>query len=179
MGERVHWVLNRPYGYDEDFWFRYGKNGEHALTPCEVIEDKKMCLGIIGNSALRPDQLLVSSRDRETIKVTIPETGNTIEFTMPGKSALIVLEPNICDRSLTDKIVKIDLLGEPDRHDHLYATSVGEIELAGWKAYWTPLQLYPTRLAHVRIVSQHTIESGEDPTIEEATRLREVFTKVS
>lgn len=178
MSERIYWSLNRPYGWDDNFNFRYGEAGQKALIPCQPIQDKGLCLGIVGNSHLRPDQLMVLDRDRSIIKVTIEGSGETVELSLPGKSALIVLEPNICDRELLTHIVRTDLSGNPDRHDHLYAAKIAEIETTDWVAYWAPLQL-SHKLTHVRLVARRTIERGEDPTIEDAQKLIDVFSKVS
>lgn len=178
MVEAIYWSLNRPYGHDDSFRFRYGENGEKALNPLQPILDRDLCLGIVGNNNLLPHHLLPSEKDRDAIMVTIAKTGETISLSMQGKSAQIILQPDVCSREFLNKMIKIDLQGEPNRRHHLHTTKVGQVEDTGcWKAIWAPIQL-KYLLPHVRLVATRTIDSGEDPTIEDAKALANIFSKI-
>lgn len=175
--ERVHWEINRPYGFDDSFRLHYSEGGKKTINPLEVIQDKELCLGVIDNSVLKPKRLMVFDKDREPIKVTIPKTGDTIEFGLQGKSAVIIFEPNVCNKEMVKNMVLAIFKFNPSSGRHLHATSVSEIENAGWVAYWAPLQLKHL-IDHVRLVAQSTIHQGTDPTIEEAESLANAFKKI-
>lgn len=172
--ERVHWLVNRPYGFDSQFRLHYGEVGEKTLNPLEPIVDENLCLGIVDGHNLSTKKMRFRESDSNPIRVTRPGNGETIEFTLPGKSAHIVFTPNLCDRSLLKDIVVNFMFDELDRRDHLHIATVRDIKAAGWVTYWAPLQ-FEKNLPHVRMVANRTIETGEPPTVGDISELIQVF----
>ncbi len=177
--EKILFFVNKPYGYDNLARFRYGPNWEKALNPCEPIGDKEMCIGIIENSVLKASRLMVTDKDREIIRVTAPETGDTKDLFLQGKSGFIILEPDACNKEFIKDTVANLLDSNGDRHDYVHVAKVKDIENAGWIAYWAPIQLdgrmRTAKIPHVRIIAKRTILTGEDPTINDVESLKEVF----
>lgn len=170
--------LSPYHGLDAYFRLCYGEYFSKKLNPCEQITDGGMQLGIIDNKRINPQRLMLVPKDREVVRVTIPETGEDIELTFPGKSAIICMIEEDCGPDLVREIVTNQLSGQPDRRDHLHMTTVGAAQEAGWVAYWAPLQL-ERKILHARLVVERTIRSGEEPTIEDAKRLANAFSLAS
>ncbi len=175
MAERIYREINRSFGVDTNACFRYGDQMEKKLEPAVAIGDKNLCLGVLENSILKPPRLLLFGKDREPIRVSIPSTNDIVEIAHPGKSALVVLQPNLCDRQSINDIV-ITIFGKTSTR-YLHVATVGEIEDAGWIPYYAPLQLRGL-MDHVRMVAKRTLESSEDPTMEDAENLTKVLTRV-
>jgi len=155
MGERIFWKVNQAYGFDNYLRFRYGEAGEKKLMPCERIEDKSLVVEVLDNSVLKPKRLMLFQKDRQPVLVTIPETGETIVFDMPGKSAKIILTPELCDRRTVKNMV-VETFGSKARRT-LHVACVKDLEDAGWIAYYLPLQL--SRLMdRARLVSKRTFK---------------------
>ncbi len=161
---------------DKNFHLSYGASKDKMLVPCEPITDELICLGIIGNGIVHAAKLLLLPKDRAPIHVQNPTTNEIYSLTYPGKSAILGLDPNICDKEILNLIVKGQLGTEPDRRDHLHISSVAKIMNAGWVAFWAPLQL-EHKIAHARLVAKRTIDYAEDPTLEDAQKLANVFEK--
>ncbi|OGM32492.1 hypothetical protein A2803_03430 [Candidatus Woesebacteria bacterium RIFCSPHIGHO2_01_FULL_44_21] len=154
----------------------YGEGFQKTLLPCEVIRDEELCLGIIGNSCLRPDKLHLNERDKNPVVVSIQSTGEIKRLDLPGKSAEIIFDPDSCGKHTAREIVSTTMGGRPDRRDNLYTATVGQINSAGWVAFWAPIQLeYKTR--HARIVANTTINYNIDPTESDLANLASVLTK--
>jgi hypothetical protein len=171
-----YYQLSKYHAIDSKARLRYGKEFEKMMIPCEPIADEDLSLGIIDNNKLNPRRLLLAPKDRNTILVTIPETGDTCKVDKPGKSASICLTPNDCGPDLVKRMVRDDLSGTPDRRDHIHIATIGKIKAAGWTPFWAPLQL-DKKILHVRMVAERTINSGDDPTEEDAIRLAQAFLK--
>lgn len=176
MSERLHQPRG-SYGFDGAFRLYYGPELTRQLNPCEPIEDDEMLLGVIGNGTLNPSRLILLERDRKPIYVTGPETHETCSLDLPGKSAIILLDPTKCDKRTTQEIVEHMLDGRYDRRDHLHVATVKDIKSTGWIPYWAPLQL-EGKFLHARLVCESSLE-GTDPSEEETTRLAGVFQKRS
>ena len=166
--------LSPYHGIDEHFRLCYGERFDKRLEPCEPITDWSVLLGIIDNKHINPQRLMLVPKDKEIVRVTIPETGDERTLTFPGKSAIICVAEDDCGPELIRNIVTGQLSGQPDRRDHLHMTTIGEVQGTGWVAYWAPLQL-ESKVLHARLVAERTIRSGEEPTIEDAKRLANAF----
>ena len=177
MVDRIEWFINRPYGVDNYARLRYGESGQNALIPCEPVQDRSLCLGIVGNSKLKIDKLMITDTDRKPIKVTSEATSETVLLTYPGKSAFVIFEPNACDKSFVKETVTYLLNSTADRRDRIHVATVAEVEEAGWTVFYAPLQLKPI-YNHMRIVSKRTIATGEDPTVNDIEKLKSVFTLI-
>lgn len=169
--------LSNVHGIDNYLQLYYGSQLEKRLQPCAEIKDRGMLVGIVGNGSVRPDQLLLTDRDREPILVTIPETGETCKVYMPGKSGIIILNPSKCGKDELKDIVNNHLGGQYDRHDHLHAATIGNINEAGWNVYWAPLQL-ERKILHTRLIAKRTVELGLDPSEEDVTALSSSLAKI-
>lgn len=176
-GERIIHLINRPYAIDENACLRYGEGWQKALIPCEPIPDKDMCIGRIDNPILKTRRLMIADYDRKIIKVTALATDKIIELSYPGKSTFVLLEPNACDKMFIRDTVKNAFKKDADRRDHVHVASVAQIERAGWLAFYAPLQM-DRLFDHVRLVSKRTIATGQDPTEEDAEKLKGVFTLI-
>lgn len=173
--EGLIYQVNKPYATDNYGRFRYGPNYESAINPCVPIEDKSICIGRLDNKNLKVRKFLIVDVDRVPVKVVALATGDTIELNYPGKSTFILVKPNACDRMFIHNTAREAFKREADRSDHVHVATVGAIEEAGWIAFYAPLQLNRL-LDHVRVVSQRTILTGEEPTEDDAKRLMSAFT---
>lgn len=162
-------LIRRP-----DLRLQYG-NGR-LIHPCATITDPDLLVGVFDNNVLPGKRFLLTSKDRQSITVQHRPEGNIYRTSEPGKSAFLYFgDPPT--KLARDTIVANYLKRGSTRTDHLHLATVDWIEEAGWQTIWTPL---PERKhwLHVRLVSDSTILSGVDPTMEEAQRLSEAFVKV-
>jgi hypothetical protein len=172
--------LSDQHGIDNFFRLHYRQRAQESkkiLNPFEPIHDKDLCLGLIENSNLVPRRLMVTERDRELVRLTIPQTSETIEFGLPGKSAIIILDKECCNREFGKKLAKFYLSVKPDKDHHTHLATVRDIEEAGWLAYWVPLQL-EWKILHAQLISKRTLLTGNDPTETDAISLAKAFTKI-
>ncbi|SRR5258708_966968 len=179
MSERITRFVNKPYGIDAWARFRYGEDRKNVLEPCKPIQDESLCIGRLDNSVLKACRLMIADYDREPIKVTKLATEEIVQLDYPGKSAFVLLEPAACDKMFIHTTVNDLTEGKKkaDRRDHVHVATVTQIEESGWVAFYAPLQM--NRLFdHVRLVSKRTIETGEEPTMDDAENLKSVFTLV-
>jgi hypothetical protein len=174
MAGEIPGYINCPCGNGEDFRFRYGEECEKVLEPCELIQDKHLCLGIIGNSNLNLDKLRITERDRQAIVFHDGQTGKKKELIYPGKSVFIVVDPDLCDKKFVRGTVETLLNNYPGRQDHIYVARVVQIEAVGWVAYHAPQQEKGI-INHVRLVAKNTIERQIDPTDEDIKNLQNAF----
>ncbi len=177
MVERIT-QLSHNYALDNFFRLRYGVEGANTLMPCEPINDPHLVLGIIDNNNVNPRRLLLLDKDLAPIRVTSPETGKDHALALPGKSAFICFTNEECEEDIVREMVASNLACEPNRRHHLHLATVAKIKTAGWTPFWAPLQLKGNVL-HVRMVAQRTIDTLAHPTIDDAQRLAEAFTKVA
>jgi len=147
---------HKLYDIDSCFILYYGENKDKVLYPCEQITDPEMCLGVVGNSKLNPRAFKFSGRDRNPIKVSGPTGDVLCTLELPGKSAMMILNPEDCSKAMLQDFVTNDLNGNYDRHDNLYTATVAQINEAGWQAVWAPLQL-ERKIKHARLVPQTTM----------------------
>jgi hypothetical protein len=173
MTERINY-LNCKYQIDGDFRLHYGSELQ-ALDPCQRVTDPNIIVGIVDNSLLPAQRLLILPKDRSCVQVRIPTTGAIVQLPLQGKSASLYFDDAPMKETIHD-MVRRHLHSKPDRRDHLHLSLVGWIEEAGWQVWWAPLQ-ERNNLVHVRIIANSTAEKGEDPTIEEATKLATSFVK--
>lgn len=118
---------------------------------------------------------MILDKDRETITVFNPKSGKEISLKYPGKSSFIHNEECGCKID-AQGIIRRNTEMVPDRRDHLFVATIGQIEDAGWQVWWAPLQLRGLAM-HCRIIPEVTIMEKRDPAIEEASRLAKIFIK--
>lgn len=162
--------------YSLDNYFRLHFQNGTLLEPCEPITQSDLQIAIVDNNCLNPKRLLLVQKDKESICVTIPETQEEKIMRYPGKSAFLFLEKGNAGTAVSDFVKRL-VGGHPDRRDHLHITTVGQIKEAGWQVWWVPLQMRGN-LTHVRMICDSTISSGQEPTLENAIRLANVFKKL-
>ncbi len=175
MSERLDFLVNRPYAVDESARFRYGPGWQKTLEPCQPITDSSLCIGMLGYKNLQLHRLLIQDYDRVPIPVIInKETGETVVLRYPGKSTFILLEPNACDKMFIQNTTKQVFEREANRSDHVHVITVEELLKLSWVPFYAPIQL--NRLFdHVRLVFGRTIIDGQEPTQEDAQKLKEQF----
>lgn len=115
--------LSAEHGIDSSFHLFYGHQMEHKLLPCSEILDQDLHIGVIGNNTVKPDRLRLLEKDRGKIQVTIPQTGEVVELLFPGKSGIIILNPDGCGKSEVSDIVQNDMNAVFDRRDHLHVAT--------------------------------------------------------
>lgn len=179
MSERIWWILNRPFGIDKNYNLRFGENGEKKLVPFEPIPYKDLCLGVIDNSTLKPERLMLFDKDRREILLNNPDTNQLTRLILPGKSAVLVLTPDVCNREFVKDVVLTTLGKNHASGRHIHVATVAEIEDAGWVPYYAPLQMEGLP-DHVRLVAKRTIatQGKEDPTITDAQSLVNALIKI-
>ena len=176
-GEIWHKLPGRDAYYTEgSLVFHYGEKGNETLYPGEPINNENLCLGIMANNNLTHDKLSLKPGDRQPIRISNPKSGDTIEFTYPGKSAMIITAPG-CDEKLVGEFIEYFFKRIKDRRDHLHVMTVSQLVKAGWIPFYAPLQLKGI-VPHARIVAMRTYLYGEDPTIEDLQALASILTKV-
>jgi hypothetical protein len=174
MSERIKFG-NGCYSVDGQYRLHFGSNESEILLPCRRINDPNLLIGIIDNNNLNPKRLLILPKDRAPIRVTIIETGETLQIKYPGKSAFLYLDCNP-SKNTVNGIVRYKLKSIPDRRDHLHLSTVEWIEESGWQAWWAPIEL-GGNLMHVRLIPSSIIDKQLDPTIIEASALSAAFIK--
>jgi len=173
--------LERHFSIDPRFsldnFFRLHFKSGAILEPCEPITQHDLTVAVVDNNHLNPHRLLLVPKDREPIRVTLPETQEEKILFHSGKSAFLFLEEGNNHTAMVRSFMNRLVGGFADRRDHLHIATVGQIEGVGWQVWWAPLQMRGN-LTHVRIICNSTIESGQKPTLEDATRLANVFEKL-
>src|SRR6266404_140886 len=167
--------LSQKHAVDNFFRLQYGEGYQKILRPFEPISDDDLLMAIIENKNLVPRRLMLTDRDREVVKLTIPQTSETIEHTLPGKSAVIILERERCSRDFGKKIARQYLSIKPDKDHRLHTATVKEIDDAGWLVHWVPYQLINGKFLHAQLTAKRTVFNGEDPTITDAESLANAF----
>lgn len=153
-----------------------GANQKKILEPCKEILDPQIQVGIVDNNYLNPKRLLLVNKDRTPISVYCPESEETVSVNFPGKSAFINLTQRLAGRALVNQVVTDRLGGEPNRRHHLHFAPIEEVLKADWHTYWAPLQS-TGKVFHARLVADRTVRFNEDPTMEDALALADVFCK--
>lgn len=170
-----HFSIDPRYSLDN--YFRLHFRSGAILEPCEPIAHTDFVIAVVDNNHLSAKRLLLVPKDREPIRITLPETQEEKMLPHPGKSAFIFLGERQDTATMVRSFVNRLVGGQADRRDHLHATTVGQITEVGWQVWWAPLQMQGN-LMHVRIICNSTIHSGQEPTIDDATRLMNVFRKL-
>lgn len=160
-----------------DNYFRLHFKDGTVLEPCKPITQSDLVIAVVDNNHLKPNRLLLVPKDRESIRVTLPETQEEKIIPYPGKSAFLFLEERRDIATTVRGCVNRLIGGQADRRDHLHTTTVGQIEAVGWQTWWAPRQMQGN-LRHIRIICNSTIQFGQEPTLEDATRLASVFEKL-
>lgn len=163
---------NKCYSLDDQFRLHIRND---IVLPCQRINLPNLNIGIIGNSVLNPRRLLILPQDREPIAAFNPETIEEYEIKYPGKSAFIH-EENCPSRRHELAVIEKACGLQPDRRDHIYLSTVSAIESTGWQVWWAPIQMRGL-ITHCRLIPEKVIRRGVDPTLEDATRLAQVFVK--
>lgn len=162
---------------DEGFRLHYGDRQQNILEPCREILDRNIEVGIAGNNNVNPNRLLLLERDRKPIQITIPQSEETVAVNYPGKSAFLHFAQELSGRALVRHTVTSNLERQPDRRDHIHCSNVGGILNANWHTFWAPLQSNG-KVLHARLVADRTLRFNEDPTLEDANELLDVFSKL-
>jgi len=144
------------------------------VKPCEPICSPELVIGLVANNNIKPKRLMVRGRDCKPIQVYIPALENTVQVAHPGKSGFISLSNKAGDPIRS--AVETYLDRQPNRRDHVHFANVGNIMNAGWTVFWAPLNEF--KLLHVRIVADRTIQSGNLPSLDDASKLAQVFSKL-
>ena len=158
MPERI-FPLSQNYAINESFELLYGPELSRKLVPCTEITDGDLTVSIVSNNHVKPEKFLIDSAGRKPIRVNIPISGETVSLDYPGKSGILTLGDKLNQR-LLERYVSELLDGKYDRRDHLHHAKVSDINEAGWKVFWAPLQL-KRNLIHVRIVCESNFVAGE------------------
>lgn len=133
--------LSPHHGIDNLLQLHYGDKLEKRLLPGKPITDANLVIGVVGNGTIRPENFQLREDDSLPIKITIPETGDCFDIAAPGKSGIIILDPDNFDKRDLKELVNVEIDGAYDRRDHLHTATVGEIADAGWSVLWAPLQM--------------------------------------
>lgn len=163
--------LNRYYS------LYYGPERDKVLTPCEEILDPDLCIGVIANGVLNPNNFEIRNRDRQVIKVSTQYSDEISVLTWPGKSGILLFDPQNCGPGVLKEIVTMELDSQYNRRHHLHISNVSKINTAGWRVFWAPLQL-EGKVPHVRMVAESTLNSDKDPTEADRISLTQAFNKV-
>lgn len=155
--------------------YRNGGSETQILTPGEVITDPNLEICIIGNRSLRPESLLLRPDDHKIISVDIPATGDVVDIDQPGKSGMILFYKSGSNgRQRLQNAVLEALNRDHKRQDDGHVAKVRQINDAGWRVYWAPLQ-DRRMLNHVRLVPVDSNGRCIEPTDFECNNLRAVL----
>lgn len=169
--------LRRAYidGIPERFELKYAESKPIGI--CERITDAGLFIGLLDNGQIKPQRLLIKGSDNDPLVFLDDDNQVIASLKYPGKSAFLYLDDS-ADREVVGELTRMTLKREPDRRDKLHLASVGDIESAGWQAWWTPL---PSRdnYMHVRLIPNCIVKEGRKPDIFEAEKLKNAFVKVA
>jgi hypothetical protein len=162
---------------DGNFRLHYGLDQKKVLEPCKEILDPLINVAIVDNNYLNPRRLLLVNKDRAPISVYQGQSEETVSVDFPGKSAFLHLTNCLAGKALVEHTVLNHLEGDPNRRDHLHCTPIKDILNVGWHTFWAPLQNVG-KVFHARLVADRTMYFNEDPTMEDANALADVFKKL-